>query len=252
MKYATPAGTQRDFAGALFDPGRALPGRLRAASFARGYAVHRNSVIKGLIDALRSRFPAAERIVGQEFFIAMAQLYVRAHPPTTPVMMVFGDSFPEFVAHCSAADEMPYLADVCRIEAARTRAYHAADAMPLAAEAFASLDAATLMDVRAELHPSLELVCSAFPALTIWSTNSDGNPLRNVADWLPEDAAIARPLQEVEVRRLPAGGAAFLGALLQGRSLGASADAALAADASFDLTANLVLLIGGRLVVSLA
>lgn len=252
MKYATPAGTQRDFAEALFDSGRAPPGRLPAASLARGYAVHRNNVIKGLIDALRNRFPAAERIVGQEFFIAMAQLYVRAHPPTTPVMMLFGDSFPEFVAHCPAADEMPYLVDVCRIEAARTRAYHAADAMPLPAEAFANLNPARLMDLRAELHPSLELVCSAFPALTIWSMNSNGSPLRQVADWLPEHAAIARPLQEVEVHRLPAGGATFLGALLQGKSLGGSADAASAADAGFGLTANLALLIGACLVVSLA
>ena len=242
---------QRDFASALFDQGRAFPAWLPEASLPRGYAVHRNNVVKGLIDALRSRFPAAERIAGREFFMSMALLYIRTHPPTSPVMLSFGDELPDFVARFPPAGEMPYLADVCRIEAARTRAFHASDATPLPASAFADLHPAGLMDLRPRLHPSLALVSSAFPALTIWASNSDGLALRRILDRQPEDTAIARPWLEVEVRRLPAGGADFLGALLRGNSLGASASAALAAQADFDLTVNLAFLIGSRLVVSL-
>ena len=220
MMSATSIAIQGDFAEALFDSDRPLPDGLPEASRARRYAVHRNNVIKGLIDALRSRFPVTERIVGRESFVGMAQLYIRSHPPTSPVMLLFGDSFPGFAASFPCAGEMPYLADVCRIEAACTRAYHSSDATPLGADAFTGLDPASLMELRLKLHPSLELVSSAFPALTIWGINSDRLPFRHFVDWQPEDTAVVRPSQEVEVRRLPAGGAVFLVAWRSVRRIG--------------------------------
>jgi hypothetical protein len=54
---------------------------------------------------------------------------------------------------------------------------------------------------------------------------------------------------DVEVRTLPAGGAAFLASLAAGEPLAAAAGTALAADAAFDLAANLAGLIGSGLVV---
>lgn len=248
----TPDVQQGDFAAALLDSSRPLPAGLAAPALDSRFDVYRNNVIKGLIDALRSRFPATGRITGEEFFDAMAQIHVRAHPPTSPVMSVFGDGFPDFVAAFPPAGDMPYLADVCRIEAARTRAYHAADATPLAANAFTALDPERLTDLRLILHPSLEVIRSTFPAFTIWAMNSDELPLAEIADWQPEDIAVARPALDVEVRKLPAGSAAFTAELRRGGTLGTAAGAALADHAGFDLATNLAGLIGAGMIVALA
>ena len=63
-------------------------------------------------------------------------------------------NFPTSSPRSSPARELPYLADVARLEAARTRAYHADDAAPLDAAAFAALDPGAADALRLTLHPS--------------------------------------------------------------------------------------------------
>jgi len=213
------------------------------------FAVYRNNVMVGLIDALAARFPAAQRIVGEEFFRASARVFARANPPRSPVMMIYGDEFPDFLEAFEPAAEIPYLADVARIEAARTRAYHAADAMPLKASDLAGVEAANLAELRFELHPSLEIVASAFPVATIWAVNAGEAPLAPIKDWRGEDALIIRPALDVEVRRLPTGAAAFLQSLKAGAPLGEAAGIALDRSPEFDLAINLAALVSAGLAI---
>ncbi len=126
------APTQASFATALLDAGKPVPEGVTSHTAdrpARRFAVYRNNVVAGLVKALGTRFPALSRIVGEEFFNAMARVFVIAHPPRSPLLMTYGDDFPDFIADFEPAAELPYLADVARLEAARTRAYHAADAV---------------------------------------------------------------------------------------------------------------------------
>ena len=194
---------QHSFAGALLDPGRAVPAALTSHTAkipAKRFAVYRNNVVVGLIHALARRFPVVERIVGEEFFAAMARVFVVDNPPRSPLLMVYGDAFPDFIAGFDPAAELPYLACVARLEAARTRAYHAADAIPLDPAVLRSLDQETLGDLRIVRHPAAEIVRSKFPIVTIWAMNAGEIELGPVADWSGEDALVARPGLEVEVR----------------------------------------------------
>jgi hypothetical protein len=180
-----------------------------------------------------------ERLVGGDFFAAMAREFVKRNPPRSPLLAHYGDEFAAFVAAFEPARELPYLADVARLEAARTRAYHAEDATPLGADQFAALDAEALGGIRIELHPSAAIVRSPFPIVTIWAMNSGERELGPIEDWQAEDALVVRPHLEVEVRSLPLGGAAFLGALAGGLPLSGAVDAGLADHADFDLAGNL-------------
>lgn len=241
------AALQTDFATALLDADCAVPNTLTAHTSrepVKRFAVYRNNVMVGLVNALRARFPATEKIVGAEFFFAMARLFVAAHPPRSKILSDYGDDLPGFIAAFAPAAELRYLPDVARLEAARTRAYHAADAMPISPGALALLDPAKLGEIRVTLHPSLQIVRSRFPVVTIWAMNSGETPLGPIDETQAEDALILRPAYEVFVRGLPAGGAAFLLALSDGATLAAAAEAALAETADFDLTANLAGLIG--------
>ena len=247
-----PPPFEPSFAAALLDPGLPVPHGVvtdNAPSLNRRFAVHRNNVVAGLVEALEARFPAVEKIVGKEFFVAMARAFIQKRPPRSLLLATYGDEFAEFIGAFEPAHELPYLADVARIEAARTRTYHAADAAPLGASELAQLDAKALSDLRVDLHPSLEIVRSAHPVVTIWAMNSGAQKLEPIEAWPAEDALIVRPYLDVEVRLLPPGGAAFLRALAEGRSLGVAADAALADDAAFDLTGSLAALIGRGLAI---
>ena len=81
--------------------------------------------------------------------------------------------------------------------------------------------------------------------------NSGGATLSSIEDCSAEDALVIRPRLDVEVRRLPFGGTAFLGALASGATLGDAALSATADHAEFDLAANLAGLIGAGLATKL-
>lgn len=81
---------QDTFTNALLDPAQPTPDGLidpngRVAG--KRFDVYRNNVVHSLIDAMGDAFPALKKIVGEDFFDAMAGVYVRAHPPKTPMMM---------------------------------------------------------------------------------------------------------------------------------------------------------------------
>jgi Putative DNA-binding domain len=238
---------QSDFASALLNS-EAIPKGVISHNSNRPderFAIYRNNVMVGLVNALEARFPATRKIVGDDFFKGAARRFAAAHPPRSPVMMFYGEGFPEFLASFEPAGEIPYLADIALLEAARTRTYHAADAEPLTAAVLAATAPDSLARTRFTLHPSLEIVASPYPIVTIWAMNSGEVDLAPITDWRGEDALIVRPWREVEVRRLPAGGRIFLQSIAEGKPLKEAAKAALDADARFDLPANLAALFSG-------
>jgi hypothetical protein len=217
----------------------------------RRFGVYRNNVVSGLVSALASRFPVTERLVGAEFFRAMASLYVTEDPPRSPILFRYGSAFPAFIESFEPAASVPYLADLARLELARGAAYHAADAEPLPASAFAGLDVEAFQRTGLRLHPSLILLTSPYPIVSIWRAHQDsGEPF--VESWAAEAAMIARPGLEVEVHRLPAGGFQFLIALLQGSSMSRAAAVAAAEARAFDPAENLAMLLKTRIPVSFA
>ena len=109
------------FAKALLDSKQPIPvgiGAPGAVIPTRRLAVHRNNMIAGLVNVLKGRFPVVEKIVGEEFFGAMAGAFVRECPPRSPVLASYGDELPEFIAAFAPARDLAYLADVARLSAA--------------------------------------------------------------------------------------------------------------------------------------
>jgi hypothetical protein len=236
------------FAAALLDPTCSVPGGLIGPDgepSAKRFAVYRNNVVVGLIDALRANFPACRRIVGEEFFLAMARIYIASVPPASPILLEYGAGFADFIAEFEPAEALPYLPDVARIERAWTEVYHAREAVPLSAEALSRLPADLAADACFTIHPALQIVRSQFPALTIWRMNvADGIPAPVDLESGGEDALVMRPNAEVEVRSIPPGGSEFLTSLAGGKTLGSATKSALRAAPNFDLSANLAALIG--------
>lgn len=247
---------QADFAACLLDPARPAPAGLRAwngSDVSARLAVHRNNVVSSLIDALADTFPVVQAMVGAEFFRAMASVFVRRSPPRSPILARYGDSFPDFVAHFAPAQAVPPLADLARLEAARVRAHHAADAEPVDAGTVARAMAAgdRIGELRLQLHPSVSLIESPHAVVSLWAAHQgEGEGVVPAVD-RAEGGLILRAGLEVVVLALPRGACAFIDAVQGGRPLGEAASRALASDAAFDLSWTLSLLLSHGALVSL-
>jgi hypothetical protein len=237
------AERQRGFAAALLNTQLPTPEGLVGPDgepSPKRFAVYRNNVVVGLTEALKDAFPAVHRIVGPEFFQAMAHAYVVVKPPNSPILLDYGAGFPDFVGEFEPAAVLPYLPDVARIERAWAEAYHAPEAPPIDPAALAAIPSEQLPQIRLHLHPSTRLVWSQFPALTIWQMNfRDGVPAPVDLAAGGEDALVVRPLADVEVRLISRESFNFILALAGGASVLAATRVALAADRRFELTANL-------------
>ncbi len=210
------------------------------------FRVYRNNHYAALIDALAESYPSVRRLVGEPFFRALAAAYAREQPPRSPLMHEYGGSFPGFIAGFPPAAGLPYLADVARVDRAWLRAYHAADRQPLpAAELAPVAGSAAAAALRFSLHPSLAVVESDWPVVSIWEANRDAVEPRPLSfdRPKPEAAMVLRAGAEVRVHRLPAGGATFIAALQAGRCLADAATAAAEVTADFDLGMHLAALL---------
>lgn len=197
---------------------------------ARRFSVYRNNVQHSLTRALATRFPVIEALVGKDFFTAMARVFIAADPPKSPVLLKWGDGFADFLDGFPPVAHLPFLGDVARLEFARGRAYHAADAGCVPPDALGVTDPEVL---QLSLHPSVTLFTSRFPALQIWQAHQD-DIARPTLRPGPDHALIARqPDFTVIVEPIDAGTFAVLTALSKGEPLGR---AALQADPTFALT----------------
>lgn len=237
------AERQKEFGAAILDARLPVPQGLVGPDgepSGKRFAVYRNNVVVGLIDALRDAYPAVEKIVGTEFFRAMAATFVVAMPPRSPIMLDYGAGFAEFIAGFAPAASLPYLADVAHVERAWVESYHAAEAVRLNPAELSSLLPELLGEIVFTPHPSLRMVRSNHPALTIWQMNTEtATPGIVDLDAAGEDIMVLRPGAEVEVRQMPKGGAAFLRTLALGRTVIEALRLAAREAEDFDLPGNL-------------
>lgn len=256
----TDIALQAEFARTILQPSSGIPAGIRAMAMPdhqRRFAVHRNNVVVSLVDALAETFPVTQALVGEEFFRAMARERVLADPPRSPVLTEYAHGFPGFIETFQPAAGVAYLADVARLESLRVRAWHAADAQPLADNAYNDLLAVPerLATARLVLHPASQWLHSRYAVHSIWLAHQgldrlETANLKGIYAGAAEDVLIVRPALDVVVAPLPSGAVAFLDALRNGIPLLRAFNAAQAAAADVDGGALFSLLIRHGLAVA--
>ncbi len=243
---------QTEFTAALLDPNLATPnGLIDPAGRPAGkrFDVYRNNVISSLLDAMRTAFPVIEKLVGTEFFNAMAGVYVRDHPPQSPLLMFYGKDFPTFLQGFEPVAHLPYLADVARLELARRTSYHAADATPIDGQTLIDIPPEQLMETRFDLAPSLIILSSPYPIQSIWHFNTvdTSTPVQQRA----ENVVLTRPALDVTADLVPDAVSVFLTELQKGQTLGAAFETATQKNETFDLSSALGTMLGGGMITNI-
>lgn len=247
---------QACFTNALLDPTLPCPAGLvtwNGSDPAMRFAVYRNNVVVSLVDALVDTFPVTRELVGDEFFRAMAQVFVLAHPPRSRVLASFGGDFPDFVAGFPPAASLAYLGDVARLEMLRVRAYHAADIPPLAPEAIAGMlvEPQRLPALRIGCHPSAAILRSSHAVFSLWAAHQGDLCLSAVDPAAPETALVVRAGMDVQTIQLRPAVGLFIEYLIGGTELASAVDAASAEESGFDLGEALATLIRWQLITTL-
>lgn len=231
MTAASLAAFQAAFMDELF----AAPGDSGSACAAQpAFAVYRNKVLRGCIDALQANYPAVARLVGEAWFRAAAAVYARAHAPSQPMLIDYGEDFAGFLARFEPAAALPYLPAVAQLDRLWTEAHLAEDAPVLDAGAVAawwSTASDRLETIRLAPHPAARWRWfDDVPALAIWQRNRDlidsaGDD--DGLDWQGEGALLTRPAGAVQSQPLSPAGVALLDACASGTRLGEALEAAV-------------------------
>lgn len=244
--YSPSAGpfTQQAFIGPLMDPELEIPPGVtdsqgRAAT--KRFDVYRNNVIVSLMDCLAAAYPSIREVMGEENFAKVSRHHIYRHPPKSPVMIAFGDEFPEYLDSLPALRKSPFLGDLGRLERAWLQAYHAADAVPLESSLLAEIAPEDTVRLVFETHPAARIVASDFPIAELFEWRHS-RPQRDVDLSVAQNVIVSRPYLEVKLTTVDRGTAGFFEALASAVPLGqAAAAASEAAEADFDLSRAMAL-----------
>jgi hypothetical protein len=150
-----PAALDNVAFGNVFEPGDiALSERLK---------VYRNNVMGNVGNAVINNFPLIEKLVGREFLTVMARQYVLENPPQSGHLTFYGSDFDQFISTYEAAKDLPYLADVARLEIAINASYHAFDDEALSADDLAAIPQSELENYNLKLRKSVFVMRSNYP-----------------------------------------------------------------------------------------
>jgi len=235
---------QDGFLRALYEGADGAPASIPALSVQPGFAVYRNTIAKGCIDALEANFPTVARLAGSEWFRAAALPYVRSTPPVSVSLMEYGAGFPGFLAAFPPAQELPYLPGVARLDRLWIEAHTAADGAALDAGALARLPAAALGALVVRPHPAARWAWHpGLPAYAIWRANREEAALDDPLPWTGDGALLTRPESAVRWREAGKGACAFLDACAAGLPMAEAARAAMRAQPGVDVAGLLAELI---------
>ena len=142
---------------------------------ARRLQVYRNNINFTLREGLQDIYTATFALVGEDFFKHLAKCYLSEYPPRSGNICDLGENLPEFITTFEHLSGLPYLSDVSLIDWYSHIAFHSSSARACSISELAAVPQADHASVHLQLHPSVHVLESEFPAFDIWryATNPD-------------------------------------------------------------------------------
>lgn len=229
---------QAGFAAALFNPAasRDAPG-IRAAGISPAVRLgfYRTNVLENYRKALSVTYPAVQKLIGAGLFGALAEDYTRRYPSRSGDVGAHGAHFAEFISRHPVARQLPYLADVARLEWCLEESFNEAEPVLLSMQRLAGVPPERCGELRFMLAPSSRLVSSRYPIDRIWEIcQPDHAGDERIELHGGVDLLVRREGFAVTTERLSAAELAMLTALSSGYRFAEAFDHARSLHAAFD------------------
>lgn len=211
------------------------------------FNIYRNGFYRACIDALASNYPAIVALLGDTYFRTLAKNYVNEWPPEVGTLAGYGENFAEFIEMTSVSHNLPYLADVARLDRAWLEVYFSFVSTPLDAESIAEMasEGAEIDLERLTLSRSSALLLLQYPVAEIWRKLKDFGHIQKVVE-LPkerEHILLWRYDSEVMLRTLQAKEYQFFSSFKDGLVIEQAIEQAYGDDSELemnDLFSNLI------------
>lgn len=216
--------------------GRPAP-QLAALTEQPAFAVYRNTVLAGCVDALRANFPSVEQLVGLAWMGDAAAAYAQQSPPSDPRLIHYGAEFPAFLEAIQAQHGLSYLADVACLDRLWNEAFSAPDEPCLDLTELAGMTAGDL--AHSHLHPRASVRWHWFeqhPAYSLWRFSREQLAWPQDQPWVAEGVLLSSDSHGVNHQPLAHGGCAFLQACAGGLTLDQASQLAQQAQPDLDFT----------------
>lgn len=245
--------TQAAFRLAVVDRTGVTPAMLVAPAPTAGrLAIYRRHHRESLIRHLAGRFPTVEWLLGTVRFVALAEPFIRTSPPSVPCMAEYGEGFAAALEHDGLGSEIPYLADVARLDWMLGHAAVSIGLPPLPITALGTWPADRLPDLRLVVQPGAGYLHSEWPVDDLVRVRLDERvPDRLEFSALPVALEVRGARGEFGIGRLDRAEFAFRAALRTGATLGAALEIGLSTDPEFDVPTALGALFAAGLVVDI-
>lgn len=201
------------------------------------FAVYRNTVLKGCVDALCANFPSVERLVGTPWMRAAASNFALQSPPVDARLACYGAAFPAFLDDLREAHQLPYLADVARLDHDWLIAFCASASPTLQLEALVGSTASDLANRHLIPHPGARWRWfDGQPIFSLWRHARTGVDWNNETPWQGQGALLVGSSEGVSYLPLELAGCVFLDACAAGHHLDSASHLALQVQADLDFT----------------
>jgi hypothetical protein len=232
---------QQGFARALITgvSERGMPGiRADGLSPVQRLGFYRTNVFGNYLDGLRATYRSVENLIGRGCFADHAERFIRDTPSRSGDLNQYGGELPDFLERDPIAEQLPYLADVARLEWLLEEVFYEADHPALDLQRLAQVPPQHYSDLRFALHPACRLLRSAYPVRRIWQVSQpDYQGEQTVAlDEGADHLLLRRERFEPLVETVSAAEFALLRALMDGASLGPACAAAQSELPEFDVS----------------
>ncbi len=139
--------------------------------------VYRNNTLANRSANLANTYPTILELVGEEFFSAMARVFVENSQSHSGNLHYDGESFPDFLSAFPHVSDLPYLSDMAKLDWAIHLAHYSVDCSGIAIETLAAYTPEQFGQLKLILHPALAIVkSSAWPIYQILMMHHGNNP----------------------------------------------------------------------------
>ncbi|TDJ75401.1 DUF2063 domain-containing protein [Pseudomonas putida] len=208
---------------------------LAALTAQPAFAVYRNTVLNGAVEALCANYPSIERLVGPDWMRAAATLYAEQSPPDDPRLLLYGADFATFLEAGQSEHGLLYLAAVARLDRCWNEAFSATLEPALTLADLAGMTAADLTQSHLQPRASVRWHwCAEHPAYSLWRHSREGLDWPQDQPWQAEGALFSGHTEGVAHHPLDIGGCTFLDACATGHTLEQASALALQAQPNLD------------------
>ncbi len=142
-------------------------------------SVYRNGFMRSCIDALKSNYPVVLSLVGEEFFVFLAQQYIAEYPPKSGTLVGYGQDLPAYIDQQKDKHDLLYLSGIAELDKAWLDVYFSPDTESLSADSVSLFieQGAELTDLPLSLVSAVRVVETAYCLSQIWTSLKQGEAL---------------------------------------------------------------------------